>query len=67
MVFGDHQGRNRGDSASPPVDCLVFGPPVKGGYAVAARFASLTLDRRPEDQDRLVSGEAEEEWSASDR
>ncbi|HKH55936.1 MAG TPA: hypothetical protein VKA58_10830 [Propionibacteriaceae bacterium] len=46
---------------------MVFGPPVKGGYAVAARFASLTLDRRPEDQDRLVSGEAEEEWSASDR
>ena len=29
---------------------LVFGPAVKSGYAVAARFASLTLDRRPEDQ-----------------
>ena len=53
------------NSASPPVDCLVFGPPVKGGYAVAARFASLTLDRRPEDQDWLVNGEAEEERSAN--
>ena len=53
------------NSASPPVDCMVFGPPVKGGYAVAARFASLTLDRRPEDQDWLVNGEAEEERSAN--
>jgi len=39
---------------------LVSGPAVKGGYAVAARFASLTLDRRPGDQDWLVIGEAEE-------
>jgi hypothetical protein len=44
---------------------LVSGPAVKGGYAVAARFASLTLDRRTEDQDRLVIGEAEVKWSTS--
>ena len=50
-------------SASPPVDCLVSGPAVQGGYAVAARFASLTLDSRPEDQDWLVIGEAERQWS----
>ena len=59
MVFGGHRARSRGDSASPPVDCLVSGPAVKGGYAVAARFASLTLDRRTGDQDWLVIGEAE--------
>ena len=53
------------NSASPPVDCLVSGPAVKGGYAVAARFASLTLDGRTGDQDRLVIGEAEEERSAN--
>jgi hypothetical protein len=63
MVFGGHRGGARGDSASPPVDCLVFGSAVKGGYAVATRFASLTLDRRPGDQDWLVIGEAEEVWS----
>jgi len=43
---------------------LVSGPAVQGGYAVAARFASLTLDSRTEDQDWLVSGEAEGVWSA---
>src|SRR5215212_5706007 len=46
-------------SASPSANCLVSGSPVKGGYAVAARFASVTLDSRTEDQDWLVSGEAE--------
>jgi hypothetical protein len=59
MMFGGHRAETEA-SASPPVDCLVFGPAVKGGYAVAARFASLTLDRRTGDQDWLVIGEAEE-------
>ena len=39
-VFGGRRAANREDSASPPVDCLVSGPAVKGGFAVLRiRFA----------------------------
>ena len=52
------------ESASPPLDHFGLRRRGQGRFA-SCGFASLTLDIRAADQDRLVIGEAEVEWSSS--